>query len=337
MKSIADSIAASFDQRIENTQRDGDKTFMTFTESSPLQDLVDNISGEDIWDESEKESYRIGNSNGIFDDENHRFNRFRQFSRIDKNNNRVYISSWLNKLSSRDGAYLRSKIRHYVHTSTDGKQYFKQNDDQYTLSLLLGYFMPSTMEAFDTDGSNVMLCRVPVISDKNSQEWIMFEKESTIQEGDVEKFKNDIADSAQEFFFFEVQRMMSVLKQLRSGDPSKDIKNYNLDRDKAAALASGKITREMLMDGDHLAKWVMNSGFSFRYLPMLNHEIEKNTKFGKALIKLLNSSEKDIAKNIEKLDFREAFKRGMDEAFEVFKDSLSENTIDILRNSTNMS
>ena len=184
-------------------------------------------------------------------------------------------------------------MRHYVHTSTDNKQYFKQNDDQYTLSLLLGYFQPSMTPMFDCWKENMMLCRVPVISDKNSQEWILFEKEAMINDPSdpesIEEFKDEIVEASKEFFYFELQRMKSVLNHLRTGNAEDDIPNFHLNRDKAVALKEGKITRDMLMKDGKLADWVIKSGLSFRYFPMLNHEIENNTQFGKDIIALLNA------------------------------------------------
>ena len=255
----------------------------------------------------------------------------------------MYVSSWLKKLAYGENKDdLRRLMRHYVHTSTDSQQYFKQNDDQYTMSLLLGYFMPSTTGMFDSYKKDMMLCRVPVISDKNSQEWILFEKEAVMEDYSpeaIEDFKDRIVDSSKEFFFFELQRMRSVLNQLRNGKAEDDIPNFHLNRDKASALKNGKITRDMLMQDGKLADWVLKSGLSFRYFPMLNHEIENNTQFGKDIIALLNAkTENDFNKKLEKMSgFREAFKTGMDQAFQVYKSTLSDSVKKDVCNSANIS
>lgn len=205
LQKLIQYIEPALDENIESTERDNDKTYLTYTESSPLQDIIFELRGDNMPSMQQNEDYLSGVDQGVFGNQEHRYNRFRQYRRID-DGRPVYVSSWLRKLSSDDGR-LRNAIQHYVHTSTDGKPYFKQSDDLYMMSLLSGYFKPSQIDSFNVRGSKMALFRVPVISDKNSQEWIMFEKEAVVQSLDDEglnEMKTEIAKSAREFLYFEL-------------------------------------------------------------------------------------------------------------------------------------
>lgn len=331
---LAAALTVAVPNTTEISSHDNDKNYMTYTDPSFIETLIDELSGKDP-------DYA-----DVFDDPNSKYNHYRAFS-YGSEENRTYVSSWLKRMS--EDSSVREVLKHYVRTTTDDTPYLKQSDRQYWLSLIIDYFAPTTSKYF-TARKDLRLFRVPTMSDKPAGESIQFIAESVIDPDDIEnkygldEMKNAISDAAFEYFLYEIDRIKNVLRQLKSGDPRKDVDDYNISRTKeGAALREKLLTGKPLVVSDlfdeqfNLLPFLIKTGASFRYVPMFNHlgdmvvgktgkETWKLSKAGDLILKALNGEK--YSPSSLKAQFDKRYKAGMEDKYAEFRADLKRSVSD---------
>lgn len=331
-------LAANLTVAVPNTSEissyDNGKSYMTYTDPSFIETLLDELSGRDPYAD-------------VFG-ENSKYNTYRAFSYLDADGNRVYVSSWLKRMLEDPEA--REVLQHYVRTTTEDTPYIKQSDKQYWLSLIIDYFAPTTSKYF-TNRNDLRLFRMPTMSDKPAGESVQFVAEAVINPDDIdneyglEEMKSQIADAAYEYFLYEINRMNRVFRQLAFGNPAQDVETFNIKRDSQEAknlrnklLAGDKITAEDIMDEEgNLLPFLRESGASFKYLPMFNRLKEatlnkkgeitgwKISPIGNLLLKYLNgeSNSSTFGSQLRR-EFDRTYRRGMEAEYARFRRELAQ-------------
>lgn len=331
-------LAANLTVAVPNTSEissyDNGKSYMTYTDPSFIETLLDELSGRDPYAD-------------VFG-ENSKYNTYRAFSYLDADGNRVYVSSWLKRMLEDPEA--RETLQHYVRTTTEDTPYIKQSDKQYWLSLIIDYFAPTTSKYF-TNRNDLRLFRMPTMSDKPAGESVQFVAEAAIDPDDIdneyglEEMKSQIADAAYEYFLYEINRINRVLRQLAFGNPTQDVETFNIKRNSQEAknlrdklLAGDKITAKDIMDEEgNLLPFLRKSGASFKYLPMFNKLKEatlnrrgeiagwKISPIGNLLLKYLNgeSNSSTFGSQLRR-EFDRTYRRGMEAEYAKFRRELAQ-------------
>lgn len=309
---ISQSLSVAMNDEYEISVYDGGKSRMTYTEPTALQTLIETL----------------GNVNPDFTFEDAlkaKYGKYAQFV-----NDNGYISSWLEELSA--DSELQDWIKHVIRTTFDDTTYLEQNDAQYALSLMLDYASPRIKNSSHSVGTDLPLAffRVPIMSDKNSSESILFKTyalEYNDNEAELEEMKNIIADKMHQFFLQEIKRMRSVYEQLWN-EPETDVEFYHLSRtpevEEIKKRGKGKLTVEDFLKLRNQKRF---NGFKFHYTPMFNSAIEKDAKLAQMIVDAINGKKTTgLRKKYDKY-----FKEGVEQRFESWKSNI-ENTIPGLAN-----
>lgn len=332
-------LAANLTVAVPNTSEissyDNGKSYMTYTDPSFIETLLDELSGRDPYAD-------------VFG-ENSKYNTYRAFSYLDADGNRVYVSSWLKRMLEDPEA--RETLQHYVRTTTEDTPYIKQSDKQYWLSLLIDYFAPTTSKYF-TNRNDLRLFRMPTMSDKPAGESVQFVAEAVIDPDDLDnnygldEMKDKITDASYEYFLYEINRFNRVLRQLAFGNASQDVETFNIKRGSQEAEnlidklkdKKKKITAEDIMDErGNLLPFLKKSGASFKYLPMFNRlktaVLDKQGKItgytlspmGKLLLDYLNGKSLSGAFGANlRAQFERDYKAGMEAEYAKFRRKLEQ-------------
>ena len=314
---IAQSLTVTMDDEYEISVYDGGKSRMTYTEPTALQTLIETLSNV--------------NPDFTFEDAiKQKYGKYSQFV-----NDNGFISSWLTELS--EDTELQSWIKHVVRTTFDETTYLEQNDAQYILSLMLDYAAPRIKNSPHSVGTDLSLAffRVPIMSDKNSSESILF-KTYALDYNDTEKSlaetKAIIADKMHQFFLQEIKRMRSIYQQLWN-DENSDVEFYHLKRDaEAEALKAkgktkdgyGKLTVKEFLS---LRNQRGFNGFKFHYTPMFNEAVMKDPKLAQMIVDIING--KTVTGLRAKYD--EHFVKGVDSKFESWKANVEKTIPDLAK------
>ena len=332
------ALAANLTVAVPNTSEissyDNGKSYMTYTDPSFIETLLDELSGRDPYAD-------------VFG-ENSKYNTYRAFSYLDADSNRVYVSSWLKRMLEDPEA--RKALQHYVRTTTEDTPYIKQSDKQYWLSLIIDYFAPTTSKYF-TNRNDLRLFRMPTMSDKPAGESVQFVAEAVIDPDDLDnnygldKMKDKITDASYEYFLYEINRFNRVLRQLAFGNASQDVETFNIKRGSQEAenlrnklLAGDKIAENDIMDAaGNLLPFLKKSGASFKYLPMFNRlkmaVLDKQGKvtgyalspMGKLLLDYLNGKSLSGAFGAKlRAQFERDYKAGMEAEYAKFRRKLEQ-------------
>ena len=328
---LASNLTVAVPNTTEISSYDNGKSYMTYTDPSFIETLLDELSGRDPYYED------------IFDNPDSKYNNYRAFSH-DSKEGRVYVSSWMRKMAEDPEA--RKVLQHYVRTTTEDTPYIKQSDKQYWLSLIIDYFAPTTKKYFTTR-DDLRLFRVPTMSDKPAGESIQFIAEAVINPDDVngefglDEMKDKISDASFEYFLYELDRFNSVLRQLAFGVASEDVEDFHIDRNSPEAkalqqklLAGNALVASDIMDEEgNLLPFLRKTGASFRYLPMFNKLKEgvldkkgnvsgwKLSPIGNTILNYLNG--KKISGSSLRTQFDKVFKEGMETEYRKFRRDLS--------------
>ena len=309
---ISQSLSVAMNDEYEISVYDGGKSRMTYTEPTALQTLIEtlgNVNPDFTFEDAIREKY----------------GKYAQFV-----NDNGYISSWLEELS--EDPELQDWIKHVVRTTFDDTTYLEQNDPQYALSLMLDYASPRIKNSPHSVGTKLPLAffRVPIMSDKNSAESILFKTyalEYNDNEAELEEMKNTIADKMHQFFLQEIKRMRSVYEQLWN-EPETDVEFYHLSRtpevEEIKKRGKGKLTVEDFLKLRNQKRF---NGFKFHYTPMFNSAIEKDAKLAQMIVDAINGKKTTgLRKKYDKY-----FKEGVEQRFENWKSNI-ESTIPGLAN-----
>ena len=309
---ISQSLSVAMNDEYEISVYDGGKSRMTYTEPTALQTLIEtlgNVNPDFTFEDAVREKY----------------GKYAQFV-----NDNGYISSWLEELS--EDSELQDWIKHVIRTTFDDTTYLEQNDAQYALSLMLDYASPRIKNSPHSVGTNLPLAffRVPIMSDKNSSESILFKTyalEYNDNEAELEEMKNTIADKMHQFFLQEIKRMRSIYEQLWN-ESETDVEFYHLSRtpevEEIKKRGKGKLTVEDFLKLRNQKRF---NGFKFHYTPMFNSAIEKDAKLAQMIVDAINGKKTTgLRKKYDKY-----FKEGVEQRFESWKSSI-EDTIPGLAN-----
>lgn len=304
---ISQSLSVAMNDEYEISVYDGGKSRMTYTEPTALQTLIEtlgNVNPDFTFEDALREKY----------------GKYAQFV-----NDNGYISSWLEELSA--DTELQDWIKHVIRTTFDDTTYLEQNDAQYALSLMLDYASPRIKNSPHSVGTKLPLAffRVPIMSDKNSSESILFKTYAlkyNDNEAELEEMKDTIADKMHQFFLQEIKRMRSIYEQLWN-EPETDVEFYHLGRtpevEEIKKRGRGKLTVEDFLKLRNQKRF---NGFKFHYTPMFNSAIEKDAKLAQMIVDAINGKKTTgLRKKYDKY-----FKDGVDERFESWKANI-ENTI----------
>ena len=304
---VANNLTVTINDEYEISVYDGGKSRMTYTEPTALQTLIEILSNQ--------------NPDFSFEDAlREKYGNYAQFV-----NDNGYISSWIDELQN--DPELQDWIKHVVRTTFDDTPYLKQNDAQYALSLMLDYAAPRIKNNQHVVGTKLPLAffRVPIMSDKNSSESILFKTYSIKyedNEAELEEMKNIIADKMHQFFLQEIKRMRSIYEQLWN-DSKTDVEFYHLSRtpEVQAIVKKGKgnLTVEEFLSLRNQKRF---NGFKFHYTPMFNEAILKDAKLAQMIVDAINGKKTTGLK----AKYDKYFKAGVEARFENWKRNI-ESTI----------
>ena len=300
---IAQNLTVTMNDEYEISVYDGGKSRMTYTEPTALQTLIETL----------------GNRNPGFSLEDAlkaKYGKYAQFV-----NDNGYISSWLEELEA--DTELQDWIKHSIRTTFDDTTYLEQNDAQYALSLMLDYASPRIKGNKHSIGTKLPLAffRVPIMSDKNSSESILFKTyalEYNDNEVELEEMKKIIADKMHQFFLQEIKRMRSIYEHIWN-DAKGDVEFYHLSRtpevEKVKAKGRGNLTVEDFLQ---LRKQRRFNGFTFHYTPMFNAAMESDSKFAQMVVDAINGKKTTgLRKKYDKI-----FIEGVESRFESWKSNV---------------
>ena len=262
------------------------KSYQTFVPPSYLGDLIDKLS------------------NGT-DDEIRAFIReeFGQsFQTALFNKDGVMTGSpnyWLNEIYK--NPELGRQMVHYVEVESQGKQYKDLTSAEYQLSLFINYLTPMGFPGTSKEeltrlkakykGSYARF-RVPIMSDKSTSEYILFEKIPINAERNAEQMKKEICKALFPMFFTELMRIKHTFEN------NLDIENYNvpIPEDIKEKFENGKLTLKDFVTKDKktgkpkLQSWVQG-GLAFRNFDIIVPSFisNENKEFTKAIIQIINS------------------------------------------------
>ena len=262
------------------------KSYQTFVPPSYLGDLIDKLS------------------NGT-DDEIRAFIReeFGQsFQTALFNEDGVMTGSpnyWLNEIYK--NPELGRQMVHYVEVESQGKQYKDLTSAEYQLSLFINYLTPMGFPGTSKEeltrlkakykGSYARF-RVPIMSDKSTSEYILFEKIPINAERNAEQMKKEICKALFPMFFTELMRIKHTFEN------NLDIENYNvpIPEDIKEKFENGKLTLKDFVTKDKktgkpkLQSWVQG-GLAFRNFDIIVPSFisNENKEFTKAIIQIINS------------------------------------------------
>lgn len=262
------------------------KSYQTFVPPSYLGDLIDRLS------------------NGT-DDEIRAFIReeFGQsFQTAFFNKDGVMTGSpnyWLNEIYK--NPELGRQMVHYVEVESQGKQYKDLTSAEYQLSLFINYLTPMGFPGTSKEeltrlkakykGSYARF-RVPIMSDKSTSEYILFEKIPINAERDAEQMKKEICKALFPMFFTELMRIKHTFAN------NLDIENYNvpIPEDIKEKFEKGKLTLKDFVTKDKktgkptLQSWVQG-GLAFRNFDIIVPSFisNENKEFTKAILQIINS------------------------------------------------
>lgn len=315
---IAKSLTVAMDDTYEISVYDGGKSRMTYTEPTELQTILEILGDKNHsmpFDRIIEEKYK----------------KYAQFY-----DGKDFTSSWLTELS--ENPELRGVLNHHVRTTFEDTPYLKQNDKEYALSLILDYASPmiSGNDYYKGKG-DLALFRVPIMSDKNSAESILFKKYAVKYDKPedgygINEMKKEITDRAYSFFLQEVKRMKSVYQQLMN-DPSGDIEFYHMRDPKARDKfvikdANGKpkkLKKLTVKDFLELRSEKKFNGFTFSYCPWFNAEMDKSTKLAQYVVDIINGEKAPAG--FKKL-YEKVIKAGLEADYAKWKDHI-ENDLNI--------
>lgn len=297
---VAQNLTVTMNDEYEISVYDGGKSRMTYTEPTALQTLIETL----------------GNRNPGFSLEDAlrvKYGKYAQFV-----NDNGYISSWLEELEA--DSELQDWIKHSIRTTFDDTTYLEQNDAQYALSLMLDYASPRIKGNKHSIGTKLPLAffRVPIMSDKNSSESILFKTyalEYNDNEAELAEMKKTIADKMHQFFLQEIKRMRSIYEHIWN-DAKGDVEFYHLSRtpevEKIKAKGKGNLTVEDFLQ---LRKQKRFNGFTFHYTPMFNAAMESDSKFAQMVVDAINGKKTTgLRKKYDKI-----FIEGVESRFENWK------------------
>lgn len=309
---IAKSLTVAMDDTYEISVYDGGKSRMTYTEPTELQTILEILGDKNPsmpFDRIIEEKYK----------------KYAQFY-----DGKDFTSSWLTELS--ENPELREVLNHHVRTTFEDTPYLKQNDKEYALSLILDYASPmiSGNDYYKGKG-DLALFRVPIMSDKNSAESILFKKYAVKYDKPedgygINEMKKEITDRAYSFFLQEIKRMKSVYQQLLN-DPSGDIEFYHMRDPKAREKfvikdANGKpkkLKKLTVKDFLELRSEKKFNGFMFSYCPWFNAEMDKSTKLAQYIVDIINGE--NAPAGFKKL-YEKVIKAGLEADYAKWKDHI---------------
>lgn len=290
------------------------KNYQIYTAPSFLGDLIEGFSDFDNIDD--RDTY-------IRNYINDRFGRSRQ-TYIEVGNRKVFINSLIQKLY--DNPEKASKLKHYVETSAFGNSYSEMNQFTYPLSVLLEYFSTDNVMGFQPH--TTARYYVPVMSDKNSAEYIEFEKASFLT--NPELAKDELAEDAANIILYEIRRIKEVFWGSMDGSPKIDVYssdipenikekleyNRKMQQSKSARKKELKmITFSDILEKGKLKKFMTSGGTGFRFFTFFNNEFIKKTPFAKSLLEYVSNPE-DTVFDISLIDTVKAlFKSYMEDGF----------------------
>ena len=289
----------------ELSTRIGDKTYMTYSLVSYIEREIQRIAGNDI----DVSRAQIFGENSIY-------RRYRQYNAGGKD---LFVNSIIQELS--DNEELRQYLQYYTLPAVDGKPLFKQNEKEYLMQILLGYFginqegQTSFFFEDSTMKENVALFRVGTMSDKPTSDYIQWRKEATLDfnspigDKGKQKMRDDITEKVSRYFWYELSRARSVVEQAKYS-PDADVANIHLNRKKAASLVKKiqeekNIERADLYENGKLKSYIEGSGMTFRYVPVLNMAFDYDAKANRDNDNIVDNPEfnsvlEEIAEDVKK-------------------------------------
>ena len=233
--------------KTETTVKDGDKTYCTHSDPSFIQDVVDEINGNN----------KSCTKENLFTNEDAKYRRARVH--FNKQTGR-FVCSWfntLNELDDKEFECLRKCFQHSINTSVAGNQFKDQTPREKEITLYSNYFMPyipidlpgiAENNGVSLNQSLLHRSRVPVMSDKPADENILYLADDISKSSlakDVaayvaSKYGTEtqcfVALNMFEYYLYELDRQKAVVETLLFGDESDDVEKYNIDRNSDAAI-----------------------------------------------------------------------------------------------------
>lgn len=229
----------------------------------------------------------------------------------------VFVSSWVQKLY-KDPSKARS-VRHFIETSGLNRQYKEMNLYSYPLAAITQYWLGGKV-GDRVEGRNAAFF-IPMMSDKNSSEYVVFEKYS-FRGADTAAIKREIAEDASSMILYEIIRMRDVFRSDIDGTPKIDVYSSKIPKSITDKLRAGKsLTKSDIVEKGELKPFMRSGGAAFNFFPRLNREFVKNTPFARLILKYISGKAdfdvvmEDGVTSAMKQYAEEAFIRFMEEDF----------------------
>lgn len=229
----------------------------------------------------------------------------------------VFVSSWVQKLH-KNPSKARS-VRHFIETSGLDRQYKEMNLYSYPLAAIAQYWLAGKT-GDRVEGRNAAFY-IPTISDKNSSEYVVFEKHSFMG-ADPAAAKRQIAEEASSMILYEIIRMKDVFRSDIDGTPKIDVYSSRIPKSITDKLREGKsLTKSDIVEKGELKPFMRSGGAAFNFFPGLNREFVENTPFAQLILKYISGKAdfdvvmEDGVTSTMKQYAEEAFIRFMEEDF----------------------
>lgn len=313
------------EKHYEMTVYDNGKTYAVYTEPTFIQDLI-----EDIQQNRFQETPQ-GNPDNW------------QFCRKTAEGD-IYVNSFYEVV--KDDDKLRSVVKHCKKTTTNDTTYQEMNSHDYLCSIIQDYFctfnkmyLPNIPES---QAKKMRLYRMPIMSDKPTQESVMFPVVAGIRSSrpkynyDLDEMKTGVARKTFEYFLLELQRMRHLINIYNESDSG--IAQYNLKSNidnslKEKILKGQKKQKYQFKLSDFVdtknGTWkpfLKGTGFGFWFLSEFNDILKSNDEnseiLKEAIIQYINTGDLGKADNtgIVEDSFREKFVSIMDFQYQIFKE-----------------
>lgn len=262
------------------------KNYQTFVPPSYLGDLIDRLSN--------------GTDDEIRAFIKEEFGQSFQTAIFNKEGNVIgFNNSWLDKIFKNPD--LGRKLMHYVEVESQGSQYKDLTSAEYGISTFINYLAPMGFPGTSNEDlqrlkseykDNFARFRVPIMSDKSTSEYILFEKIGINPSRDAEQMKKEICKELYPMFYTELMRIKHTFEN------NLDIQFYNnpIPEEIKKKFDEGKLTlndfRKKVGKSYELQDWV-KGGLAFRNFDIIVSAFisNQNKTFTSSIIKYLNSKD----------------------------------------------
>lgn len=284
IEKIINTAGKYYENVIENSVFNDGKTYYIYNTPSYAGILFQKLSGENFENE---EQYRE-----FIEKE---FGEYEWFFNQSTEGEKTPRNAWLKYLLNKPKE--RKNVIHISNLGYDGTLYADMSSSAYTKSIIHQYFASTT--------KGYAFYRLPILSNKNSSEFIQMPTISATRDLDGNFTSSDIMPEYENVVLQEIDRIKTVL--LRAFSPDSDfsiVKNFdisNKDKQKIEDIGE-RFTRGEMTKEDMAFITSLTSGAKFAFLPAVN-EVFTNDKYSNAAEAILEYIQGDTEGTISSSEY----------------------------------